>query len=263
MNIETYNQTCEYIKSQIGDFVPNVGVVLGSGLGAFADNVNSLYEIDYKDIPHFPVSTVKGHAGKLIFGTIGTKNVVVMKGRFHYYEGYELCQVTYPIRIMKMLGVHTIMLSNAAGGLNNNFNVGDMVMLRNHISFIPNPLLGTNIEEFGERFPEMKEPYDTELMDIAEDLCPTLKRGVYMAVTGPSLETASEIEMYKMLGGDMIGMSTAPECVVARHCAMRVFAVSIITNSTSAPTDHNEVVRQGDLASRRMSNLFVELIKKI
>ena len=256
--MKNYIQSVQYIQSVIGDFKPAVGVVLGSGLGQFADKIDVVHTIEYKDIPNFPVSTVAGHDGKLIFGLIGEKKVVVMKGRFHYYEGYTPQTVVYPIRVMRLLGVELLLLSNAAGGVNPDFKVGDLVAISSHINFIPNPLVGHNDEAFGVRFPEMKQPYSQRILDYVKSIA-DVKQGVYVAVTGPSMETSAEINYFRMIGGDLVGMSTAPETIAAVHCGMEVFGMSVVTNATSQTTSHEEVVKQGNLASERMSELFKKI----
>ncbi len=260
--MENYNTTIQFIKEQIGTFSPTVGVVLGSGLGEFAQNIKLHKAIDYSDIPHFPNTTVQGHQGRLVFAWVGSRAVVVMQGRFHYYEGHPPQSIAYPIRVMKLLGVDTLLLSNAAGGINPSFEVGDLVALNNHINLIPNPLIGANDDRFGVRFPDMKMPYDRELIDKAISLG-GVKEGVYVALTGPSLESAAEIRHLQIIGGDMVGMSTAPETIVARHCSMRVFAISVITNTTSSETTHQEVVEQGQRASTRLTKLFIQLIESL
>ena len=259
MNNTEYDLSVNYIRSVIGDFCLKTGVILGSGLGNFADSVKVKHVLDYKSIPNFPVSTVEGHEGMLIFGYIEDVPIVVMKGRFHYYEGYPSQTVTYPIRVMKLLGIENLFVSNAAGGINPDFEVGELVIIKNHICQIPNPLIGANDKNFGVRFPEMKEPYSNRLIDIAKQIEP-LKEGVYVAVTGPSMETSAEISYFKIIGGDMIGMSTAPETIAAVHCGLEVFGLSVITNSTGKQTSHEQVVEQGNKASQKMSLLFEKLI---
>lgn len=257
--MESYDESIRYIKSIIGSFTPQVGVILGSGLGEFVNDVEIKYSINYCDIPHFPISTVQGHDGKLIFGIINSRPIIIMKGRFHYYEGYSSQIVVYPIRIMKLLGAEKLLISNAAGGINSNYQIGDLVAITNHINFIPNPLIGKNIDEFGCRFPEMKYPYSKRIIDIAKSIMP-LKEGIYIAVTGPSMETAAEINYFRIIGGDLVGMSTAPEAISAVHCGLEVFGISVVTNVTHMETSHEEVVKQGNLASSRMSELFSALI---
>lgn len=252
------------VKDKIGGFTPEIGVVLGSGLGSFADSVDIKYSIPYTEIEGFPVSTVQGHDGRLIFGYLGGVEVVVVKGRFHYYEGYSLDQVVIPIRILGLLGIKRLLLSNAAGALNNSFNVGDMMVITNHINFIPNPLIGPNDERLGVRFPDMKQPYSQHLIDKAKTILPTLKEGVYVACTGPSYETSAEISFFRMIGGDAVGMSTVPEVIAARHMGIEVFALSLITNSTNPNQQitHEEVLTVGKQAAKDMVELFEKLAKK-
>ncbi len=249
------------LNSKTNNFKPLVGVVLGSGLGKFTDMVDIKYVIPYNEIDGFPVSTVVGHSGEFIFGYVKDVPVVVMKGRFHFYEGYSTKEVTLPIRVMKLLGIKKLLLSNAAGAINTSFRVGDIMILNNHINFIPNPLIGKNDERFGTRFPDMKNPYSAEMTTKALAFDNTLQKGVYVALTGPSYETAAEINMLRIIGGDAVGMSTAPEVVVARHSNIEVFAVSVITNDTAEEeASHEEVVAAANSASDRMNALFVHLI---
>lgn len=256
--------TVSAINALTANFKPLVGVVLGSGLGGFVSEIDIRYSISYSEIEGFPLSTVAGHDGKLIFGYIENCPVVVMKGRFHYYEGYSPATVTLPIRVMKMLGVEYVLLSNAAGAINSTFRIGDVMLINNHINFIPNPLIGANDERFGVRFPDMKKPYSDALINMAHSIRNDLREGVYAALTGPSYETAAEINMLRVLGADAVGMSTAPEVIVARHCSMEVFAVSVITNDTSEnEVTHQEVIEIGRLAGEKMNNLFREIIKNI
>lgn len=268
---ELMNQLQEavsYIQSQYA-YKPTAGVVLGSGLGNFANEIQVEKEIAYHDIPHFPVSTVKGHSGKLIFGELSGKKVLVMAGRFHFYEGYTPLQVTFPIRIMKLLGIETIFLSNASGCVNTNFKVGDLMIMTDHISFFsPNPLIGPNEDSLGTRFPDMSEPYDKKLIQSAEkigtDLGYDLKKGVYVAVTGPTFETHAEYRLIKAVGGDVVGMSTVQEVIVAHHAGMKVFALSVITDMGIRDNDemitHEEVLAAAKNAEPKMTNIFKALI---
>ncbi|MBE9487730.1 MAG: purine-nucleoside phosphorylase [Bacteroidetes bacterium] len=258
VNIE---ETVKAINLKIKNFKPTVGIVLGSGLGSFAEQIDVRYKIKYKDIKDFPVSTIAGHDGSLVFGYLGEVRVVVMKGRFHYYEGYSMEQVTAPIRVMSLLGVKRVLLSNAAGSLNDDLKVGDMMIITNHINMLPNPLVGKNDDRFGTRFPDMKEPYSKRLIEKAKQVYSNLKEGVYISCSGPSYETSAEIKFYKLIGGDAVGMSTIPEVIVARHAGMEVFALSLITNSTNndIAITHEEVLNIGIKASDRMARLFKEL----
>lgn len=252
------------INSLTADFKPLVGIVLGSGLGSFASELELKYSISYSEIPGFPVSTVAGHDGKLLFGYVAGCPVVVMKGRFHYYEGYSPAVVTLPIRIMKLLGVRCVMLSNAAGAINREFRIGDVMLITNHLNFIPNPLIGANDEHFGVRFPDMKYPYSERLLALARSLKMNLREGVYAALSGPSYETAAEVNMLRLMGADVVGMSTVPEVIVARHAEMEVFAVSVVTNDTSEKeVTHQEVMEVGNRAGEKMNLLFVKIIENI
>lgn len=252
------------INNLTANFKPLVGVVLGSGLGGFVSKLEVKYSIPYSEIAGFPVSTVAGHDGKLLFGYVEGCPVVVMKGRFHYYEGYSPAIVTLPIRIMKRLGVEYLMLSNAAGAINREFRIGDVMLITNHLNFIPNPLIGANDECFGVRFPDMKHPYSERFLALARSFNMNLQEGVYAAFTGPSYETAAEVNMLRMLGADVVGMSTVPEVIVARHSGMEVFAVSVVTNDTSEnEVTHQEVMEVGNRAGKKMNLLFAKIIKNI
>ncbi len=264
-------ESLAFIRSYVKE-VPATGIILGSGLGKLTAEMSVHTEIPYRDIPHFPVSTVEGHTGKLIFGTLGNKKVVVMSGRFHFYEGYTPRQVAYPVRIMKLLGVTTLLLSNAAGGVNPEFQVGDMMVLTDHISlFVVNPLLGPNEDSLGKRFPDMSEPYSKSLIAKAKAISSrlgfTLKEGVYTGVTGPSFETRSEYKLIKALGGDAVGMSTVQETIAAVHCGMEVCAISIITDLGIREQDntitHEEVLTAAEAAEPKLTRLFTELIKSL
>ena len=232
--LDKIQETTLFLKEKINGFVPEYGIVLGTGLGGLADEIDVAYELSYSDIPNFVEATVEFHSSRLIFGTISGKKVVCMQGRFHYYEGYTMAQITFPIRVMKELGIRQLMISNAAGGLNPAFEEGDLMVISDHISqFLPsNPLLGKNI--MGDRFPDMSEPYDFGLIRKAKKISLanniSLKEGVYVSVTGPQLETKAEYRMLKMFGADAVGMSTVPEVIVARQMEIPVFAVSVITD---------------------------------
>jgi purine-nucleoside phosphorylase len=270
--IERLKVTAKFLKQKTG-FTPQVGIILGSGLGGLVRAIDVKHSFDYKDVPNFPVSTVEGHDGKLIFGTLGGKNVVAMQGRFHYYEGYTMQEVTFPVRVMKLLGVKTVFLSNAAGGLNPAFEVGDLMIIRDHINFFPeNPLRGKNIDELGTRFPEMSQTYNAELIarakKIARDNKIKFQSGVYIGSPGPTLETPAEYNMFRLLGADATGMSTVPEVIVARHAGMECFGISVITNlakpaDADKPTSHEEVQNVAQVAERNMTVIFTELIKSL
>ena len=276
MNIDTKQivkriQVCaDYLKEKTGGMKPVAGIVLGSGLGKLAETIENPIVIPYKDIPGFPVSTAVGHKGNFIFGKLGGKEVVAMQGRFHYYEGYPMENVTIGVRVMKTLGVEYLFVSNAAGACNQDYKVGDLIIIRDHINLMPNPLIGPNIEEFGERFPDMTCAYDLQIQALAESLCPELgipvKKGVYLASTGPTYETPAEVRFYHSIGADLLGMSTVPEVIVARHCGLRVFGMSVVTNMSNFLNaeknynDGNDVVKQANLASERMTALFTRMI---
>jgi purine-nucleoside phosphorylase len=266
--LEQLTETANHIRTKYS-IQPSIGIVLGSGLGNFVQGMQVQCEIDYKDLPHFPVSTVEGHSGKLIFGEVSGKTVVVMAGRFHYYEGYTTQQVAYPIRIMKMLGVKTLLISNAAGGVNTGFKVGDMMIICDHISlFTVNPLIGKNEDEIGLRFPDMSEPYSRELISKAKKIAANLgyevKEGIYCGVTGPTFETRAEYRLIKAVCGDAVGMSTIQEVIAAVHAGMRVFAMSIITDLGIREDDniitHEEVLAAANEAEPKMTALFRELV---
>jgi len=266
--IQELKETVDFIRT-IYKGSPRVGIVLGSGLGNLSREISVLQEIPYGDIPNFPVSTVDGHQGKLIFGTLSGKEVVVLSGRFHYYEGYSPEQVVFPIRVMKFIGVETLFLSNAAGGMNKAFGVGDLMIIRDHISlFVVNPLLGKNYSELGPRFPDMSEPYDKVLIEkakvIAGRLQIALHEGVYAGVTGPTFETRAEYKLLHIAGGDAVGMSTVQEVIAARHVGMAVFAMSVITDLGIREEDniitHEEVLAAANAAEPKLTSLFRELI---
>ena len=266
-------KAAEYVKGRLGGREPFAGVVLGSGLGKLADKIEEQTVIDYKEIPGFPVSTAIGHAGKLIAGMLGGKFIVAMKGRFHYYEGYPMDLVTLPIRVMKVLGIRYLFVSNAAGGVNFDFKIGDLMIIRDHINLLPNPLIGRNLDDFGPRFPDMTRPYEPALIALAEktgaSLGIALKKGVYLAGTGPSYETPSEYKYFRSIGADAVGMSTIPEVIVARHSSIPVFGVSVITNEAHDDyaedyvNDGDDVVAAADAGAERMTALFTGIIEAL
>ena len=267
--LEEIKKTAEFIRSRIGDFRPEAGIILGTGLGGFADRIEAEYTIDYKEIPGFPVSTVQGHAGRMIFGKVEGRSVVAMQGRFHFYEGYAMTQVTLPVRVMGLLGIRYLFVSNASGGINTSFRVGDLMIITDHINLMPNPLIGPNMAELGPRFPDMHNCYDKELIAeatrIAEREGIKLQYGVYVGGTGPTFETQAEYRYFKAIGGDAAGMSTVPEVIVARHMSIPVFGVSVITNCglSDEVGDHEDVQLQGRKAGVKMEKLFCEMIKNL
>lgn len=263
----------EYIKQLIPGKRPVAGIVLGSGLGKLADKIEDPVVIPYKEIPGFPESTAIGHKGNFIFGMLGGKNVIAMQGRFHYYEGYPMDLVTIGIRVMKVLGIEYLFVSNAAGGCNPDYKVGDIVIIRDHINMLPNPLIGPNLEEFGTRFPDMTCAYDLNLQTVAEriltEMGVTPKKGVYFASSGPTYETPAEVRFFRTIGADLVGMSTVPEVIVARHCGIKVFGMSVVTNLSNFHNiernfnDGDDVVKQADLAADKMSALFSSMIESL
>lgn len=261
-------ETVNFIKEKT-NFSPEYGVILGSGLGSFTDDIQIEFLLSYSDIPNFPVSTVQGHKGALVFGTIGSKKVVAMQGRFHFYEGYSMKEVTFPVRVMKYLGVEKLIVSNASGGVNTNYKVGDIALITDHINLMPeHPLRGINDERFGPRFVNMSEPYSRKMIEKAKDLAKKLhievKEGVYLGLQGPTFETLSEYRMVKILSADCVGMSTVPEVIVARHMDLEVFGISVITdigNEDSIGTiTHAEVLEAAQKAEPNVRNLIKELI---
>lgn len=269
--LQKINETVAFIRSHYNQ-PSQVGVVLGSGLGHFTEELQIEKEISYNDIPHFPVSTVEGHNGKLVFGKLGNKNVVVMAGRFHYYEGYSIQDVVYPIRVMKYLGIEKLVLSNAAGGVNASFKVGDLMIITDHISqFSVNPLIGKNENAFGTRFPDMSEPYNKELIKKAKAIAASLninvQQGVYLSVTGPTFETRAEYKMIHVLGADAVGMSTVPEVIVARHMEIPVFAMSVITDIGIREEEnvitHEEVLEAAAAAEPKMTAIVKHLVEQL
>lgn len=259
--------SAEYIKGRTA-FEPEVGIILGTGLGGLVEHIEIVEAIPYAEIPNFPVSTVEGHSGRLIFGLLGGKKVVAMQGRFHYYEGYTAQQVVFPVRVMKLLGIKYLFVSNAAGSMNSTFRVGDVMVINDHINLIPNPLIGKNLDELGPRFPAMNDAYNPELIEkataIAEREGIKLQYGCYVALTGPTFETPKEYMWVKIIGGDAVGMSTAPEVIAARHMDIPVFGVSIITDTMeNTSVSHEEVQANGRLAEKNMTKLFTELLKTL
>lgn len=267
--LENVESTAAYIKNRIGDFQPEVGIILGTGLGGLVTEIEVEKQLLYANIPDFPISTLEFHSGKLIFGTLAGKKVVAMQGRFHYYEGYSMQQITFPVRVMKALGIKTLFVSNASGALNPAFKKGDLMIIDDHINLQgENPLIGRNEEAFGPRFPDMSEPYKLKLiekgLDIAAQHNITCHRGVYVAVTGPSLETRAEYRFLRTIGADAVGMSTVPEVIVANHMRVPVFAISVLTDEgfpeTLKPVTVEEIVAVAQEAEPKMTLILKELI---
>ena len=271
--VERIMTAAEYIAAKLEGKKPFAGIVLGSGLGKLADKIENKIVIPYKEIPGFPVSTAIGHKGNFIAGELGGKFVLAMQGRFHYYEGYSMDLVTLPIRVMKELGIGYLFVSNAAGGVNFDFKVGNLMVITDHINHLPNPLIGPNMSEFGPRFPDMTHPYDKAVRKIAYEVAAKhnieLKSGVYLGVTGPSYETPAEYKYFRSIGADAIGMSTVPEVIVARHSNIPVFGMSVITNEAHDDyaedyvNDGDDVVRAADKAADTMTLLFTEIIRAL
>jgi purine-nucleoside phosphorylase len=268
--LQTIKETASFISNKT-KFNPEIGIILGTGLGGLVSEINIQHSIPYNEIPNFPVSTVEGHSGRLIFGTLGNKNVVAMQGRFHFYEGYTMEKVTFPVRVMKLLGIKNLFVSNASGGVNPDYEVGDLMILEDHICLIPNPLIGENIDEIGPRFPDMSESYDKNLIKLAEDIATEnnlpVQKGVYVALTGPTLETPSEYKHMRIIGGDTVGMSTAPEVIVARHMNIPCFAISVITDlgvpGKIQKVTHEEIQKVSEVAEPKLTLIIKELISKI
>lgn len=263
-------QTAQWIKERVA-VLPRTAIVLGTGLGRLAAEIEVEQEFPYADIPHFPVSTVEGHSGRLLFGRLGGKEIMALEGRFHYYEGYDMKQVTFPVRVMYELGIRTLFVSNAAGGVNPDFEIGDLMLIRDHINFLPeHPLRGKNFPT-GPRFPDMHEAYDHALLEMARTIAREkgirVVEGVYLATQGPTYETPAEYKMYRTFGADAVGMSTVPEVIVAHHCGIRVFGVSVITDlgveGRIVEVSHEEVQRAANEVQPLMAGIFREMIRRI
>lgn len=255
----------EYIRNKT-DFTPEIAIILGSGLGALADEVEEVCKIDYSEIPDFPISTAPGHKGQFVFGHLGGKKVVVMQGRVHLYEGYSPNQVANPIRLMKLMGAKILFLTNAAGGINKDFSIGDFMVINDHISsFVPSPLIGPNDESLGVRFPDMSEVYSKRLCriisDTAKDMNINIKNGVYIQFTGPNFETPSEIKMAKAIGADSVGMSTVIEAIAAKHCGFEVCGISVISNMACGISETPITSEEVTVTANRVAPLFKNLIK--
>jgi purine-nucleoside phosphorylase len=265
------NETLEVIRNVTKENYP-IGIILGTGLGGLVKEIEITHEISYSDLPHFPLSTVESHEGKLIFGKVNGKNVVAMQGRFHYYEGYTMQQITYPVRVMKFLGVETLLVSNACGGMNPQYRRGDVMLMTDHINMLgDNPLIGRNEDELGPRFPDMSEAYSNELISLAESIAVDNKikvqKGVYIAVPGPNLETKAEYRFLRATGADVVGMSTIPENIVANHMGIRVLGISIITDEcfpdSLQPVNVEEIIATAMKAEPKMTLIMKEVIKKL
>ena len=263
-------ETTNFIKNKITS-LPDIGIILGTGLGGLVDEINITTSIEYQDIPNFPTSTVEGHSGKLIFGELGNKRVIVMQGRFHFYEGYDIKEITLPVRVMKLLGINQLIVSNASGGVNPEYEIGDLMVIKDHINLIPNPLIGENINHLGPRFPDMSEPYCKKMIKLIDSI--SLKnnikihKGVYVGVTGPTLETPAEYFYFRNIGGDTVGMSTVPEVIVARHMNIPCFAISVITDlgvpGKIKKVTHEDVQEVAEVAEPKLSLLIKNLISEI
>src|ERR1700743_1073354 len=267
--LENIQQTTSYIKSRIGDFEPEVGIILGTGLGGLVNEIEVEKQLMYSNIPDFPISTLEFHSGKLIFCMLAGKKVVAMQGRLHYYEGYTMQQITFPVRVMKMLGIKTLFVSNASGSLNPDFKKGDLMVIEDHINLQPsNPLTGRNETELGPRFPDMRQPYrrdrEEKALEIAAANNITCHKGVYVAVTGPNLETKAEYRYLRIIGGDAVGMSTVPEIIVANHMGLPVFAISVLTDEGFPgqinPVSIEEIIAIAQEAEPKMTLILKELI---
>ncbi|MDP3436596.1 MAG: purine-nucleoside phosphorylase [Bacteroidales bacterium] len=270
--LKKIEEAASFISSKTGGKTPLVGIVLGSGLGELAERIENKVVIPYREIPNFAISTAMGHKGNLIAGNLGGKFVVAMQGRFHYYEGYGMDMVTLPVRVMKLLGISYLFVSNAAGGVNKDYKVGDIMIIRDHINLMPNPLIGANLDSFGPRFPDMTRPYDRSLIEraesVANELGVILKKGVYLAGTGPTYETPAEYNYFRLIGADAVGMSTVPEVIVARHSNIPVFGLSVITNEAFSFADDfvnngDDVVEAANSAADKLSALVTKLISTL
>lgn len=267
--INQIKHSAEFLK-QSGVLKPEIAIILGTGLGNLATHIKVIKEINYADIPNFPLSTVESHSGKLIYGTIHGKSVIAMKGRFHFYEGYDMNQITFPVRVLKQLGVNYLLISNASGGINTSYKKGDLMLVDDHINLqVSNPLIGRNFDELGPRFPDMSSPYDLNLnqllTNIANEKSIKLHKGVYVSVTGPNLETRAEYRFLKIIGADAVGMSTVPEVIVANHMKLPCCAISVITDECDPenlkPVSIKEIIEVASKAEMKLTELYLELIK--
>ena len=269
--LKLIHKSVEYLK-KVTDFQPEIGIILGTGLGGLVDEIKTEKSISYKEIPNFPVSTVEGHQGKLIFGLLGNKKVIAMQGRFHFYEGYTMSQIVFPIRVMKFLGINKLIVSNASGGVNPDFEIGDIMIINDHINLFPtNPLIGPNIEELGTRFPDMSDAYDPNLIALAQSLSENLNfktvNGIYAGLTGPTLETPAEYSYIRKIGADAVGMSTVPEVIAARHMQIPCFGLSIITDlgvpGKIVKVTHQDVQNVASKAEQNLTRLIKRLLESI
>lgn len=266
--MDKIKESTNYIKGKVKN-LPTVGLILGSGLGSLGEKIENPVVIEYKDIPNFPISTVEGHKGQLIIGNLGDKNVIAMQGRFHYYEGYPLKEVVFPVRVMIGLGIENLIVTNAAGGVNESFSPGDLMIIKDHINFTgQNPLIGTNFNELGPRFVDMTRAYNEKLINIAkktgEDLNIPLKEGIYMWFTGPTYETPAEVRLAGILGASAVGMSTVPEVIIASHAGIKVLGISCITNMAAGildkPLNHDEVIETSLKVKKKFEKLIIEIL---
>jgi purine-nucleoside phosphorylase len=266
--LEKIEETAAFLREKMHTS-PETAIILGTGLGSLANEITEKYEIKYEDIPNFPVSTVEGHSGKLIFGKLGNKDIMAMQGRFHYYEGYSMKEVTFPVRVMKELGIKTLFVSNASGGTNPDFEIGDLMIITDHINYFPeHPLRGKNM--YGDRFPDMSEAYSKELIGkalvIAKEKGIKVQQGIYIGTQGPTFETPAEYKLFHILGADAVGMSTVPEVIVANHCKIKVFGISVITDlgveGKIVEVSHEEVQLAADAAQPKMTTIMRELINR-
>ncbi len=268
---EQIKKTTDFLINHTGNFKPDLGIILGTGLGGLVNDIKIEHEIGYENIPSFPTSTVESHKGKLIFGSLSEKKVVIMQGRFHFYEGYDLNEIVFPVRVMKLLGIKTLLVSNAAGGINPEFQKGDLMIIEDHINHFPgNPLVGKNIDELGPKFVDMYEPYSKLLISKAQSTAAKLgiktQKGVYIGLPGPMLETPAEYKYLRIIGADAVGMSTVPEIIAAKHVGLTCFACSIITDicyGKIQPIDIKEIISSAMNAEPHLTSLFKELIKEL
>lgn len=268
--LQNIKESANFITEKT-NFNPEIGIILGTGLGGLVSEIEIEHSLPYNEIPNFPLSTVEGHSGRLILGILGGKKVVAMQGRFHFYEGYCMEKVTFPVRVMKFLGIKNLILSNASGGVNPDYEVGDLMILEDHICLIPNPLIGANLDELGPRFPDMSDPYCKDMIQIAQQIASEnnlpIQKGVYVALTGPTLETPAEYKYMRIIGGDTVGMSTAPEVIVARHMGIPCFAMSVITDlgvpGKIQKVTHEEIQKVSEVAEPKLTLIIKQLISKI